>query len=73
MSFAFGGEFCPELLQELVPFLLVDIVERRAERPHSVIKSKKGYRRAGPIKVSSSLRLPEIEHRIDNVPGFCKD
>ena len=48
-------------------FILADIVERRAERPHAVVKKSKGFSKACPIKVSSSLRAPEWESKLDNV------
>eukprot|EP00969_Alexandrium_andersonii_P321623 14210804-Alexandrium_andersonii.AAC.1 len=72
VAFGRDGVMSDTLRVAACRFMLVDCIEQKAERPHAVIKKRKGYDRAGPVSVSTALRLPEWEQRIDSDPGFMQ-
>ena len=64
--FGGGGAITERLEVALSKFWLVCIVERQAERPHALIKRRKGFHKAGPATVSMTLRLPEWRQLVED-------
>ena len=53
-------------------FAIIDISERKAEQPHAIVKYRKGFHKAGPAAVSTSLRLREWEQIVQDFDGLVQ-
>ena len=60
----------PLLMQAVMPFMFVPIVERTGERDHSIMHKAVSGRRPGGPKSSLAIRMPEILELLKTGPGF---
>jgi len=65
----------PEFYKLCCKFAGIPITERMIERPHGTIKLNTAFKNAGPLRVTSSIRFPEVERDLkseEDWRGMCE-